>query len=111
MSRATRARRAAIAKTQPTQHHVQARVSEDVRIALAKISAERGVTQSEIVRDLIEAGLFGSEFGATLSGPDQGYRIAKSTAGVIARKALHAAFEALPDEWASFKKMIDREGI
>lgn len=92
-------------------HHAQARISEDVRAALEQIAAERGVTTSEIVRDAIEAYLFGSTAGATIAGPDNGYRVAKSTASVIARKMLFVAYKALPQTWAEFKAWCEQEGV
>lgn len=98
--------RHATAASLKTRHHAQARISEEARIALATLADERGVSESEIVRDILEAALFGAAPGATITGPDQGYRIAKSTANVIARKMLHAAMTAIPDEWMQFKKLL-----
>lgn len=112
MSRARSHRRAKIAEPPigAPLHHAQARISEDARAALEQIAVERGVSSSEIVRDAIEAYLFGSQPGATISGPNNGYRVAKSTASVIARKLLFEAYKAMPDTWEEFKSMMESDG-
>lgn len=105
------ARRAAAASEIRTSHHLQARCSPETASALAQLAAELGVSESEIIRDAVEARLFGSPPGATMQGPDQGYRIAKSTAGVIAKKMLHRAYEAMPQTFEEFQQLIDEEGV
>lgn len=104
------ARRSAVRSPITPTHHVQARVSTETLHALAQLCVERGVKQSEIVRDAIEAYLFQAKPGSTMQGPDNGYRIAKSTGNVIARQMLHAAFEALPQTWEEWKRMIEEQG-
>lgn len=88
-------------------HHLQARVGEDIRVAIAQFAAERGVSESEIVRDAVVAYLFGTTPGQTMAGPDPGYRIAKSTASVLARQMLHRAWASMPEtfeEWLASSK-------
>lgn len=89
-------------------HHIQARCSAEVRSAIMQLAEERGVKPSEVVRDLVESALFGQPPGSTMSHPDQGYRIAKSTARVIASKALQDAISAMPDSFEEFKALMER---
>jgi hypothetical protein len=103
-------RRTRHAKTETVKpaHHAQARISEDTRYALAKLAQERNMPESEIVRDALEVYLFGAQQGASFTGPDHGYRIAKSSAGVIARQALHKALAELPDSFEEWRAQADQ---
>lgn len=108
-NRAARAaRRSSAIRTKADRpHHAQARISDEAARLLAQLAAELGVSESEVVRDALYARLFGSPPGSTMQGPDEGYRIAKSTAGVIARRALAAAMAELPDDWETFARQME----
>ncbi len=89
-------------------HHAQARISEDLRYAIAKLASDNQVTEAEIVRDALEHYILQAQQGASFQGPDNGYRIAKSSAAEIARQAILGAFRSLPDTYDEWRAQADQ---
>lgn len=104
-------RSSAVRTTPEPSHHAQARISVDARNAIAQLAQERGVTESEIIRDAIDVYVFGAVPGASFTGPDNGYRVAKSMASVIARAMLLRAYQSMPETFEDFKRLIEEEGV
>lgn len=94
----------------PSQH-AQTRISDEAAVILAEIAANQGISQSELVRDILYSFLFTLKPGQTLKGPDQGYRLAKASASVIARRMLYEAYQSLPTTWRDFQSMMAAEPV
>lgn len=72
-----------------------ARMPPHVLDMLDTDAAQQGLTRTEVINAIIEGYYFG---GTPLQGADEGYKVARRLAPVLAQKMLQKAFEEMPDD-------------
>jgi hypothetical protein len=71
------------------------RVPGELAAAVRTLCEEQGISPAELLRSIVESHVYGKTGG--LSGPDDGYRTARSMASQIAHALLGDAIAKLPE--------------
>jgi predicted transcriptional regulator len=85
-----------VPRPKPYRPQIGARLTPDLQAAVDQLSAERGLSPSEILREALHAYVYGSR--KSMGGPDEGYAQARRDATRIARAVLEDALAEVPED-------------
>lgn len=84
---------------------IAVRLPNDLAAAVEQACEEQGITPSELLRGLVARWAYGHD--APLSGPDEGYKTARSMATRLVHALLAQAIAALPEDHEQARAMLE----